>query len=126
MLKTLDFQRRCVGIVAGLGHRDCCEQTFIQLTIMTVSFVYILNCLMFVKKHLPAYTTHSYTHEYNTRHKNKLDKKQLELSIRDGPNFIRITLFNTVLDNLVVLRDVFKSKIRVHLKSAFYNVDIFY
>ena len=43
-------QRRCLRVIAGLRYRECCRIIFKEYRLMTVPCIYILNCLLHVKK----------------------------------------------------------------------------
>ena len=48
--KVFAQQRKCLRILGILKHRECCRQEFVKQKILTLPGVYILECLMYMKK----------------------------------------------------------------------------
>lgn len=65
--KLLILQKRAIRIIAGAYYREHCKPLFRKLGILTVTSLFILECLMFVKLNLDVIPTNSVVHSYHTR-----------------------------------------------------------
>ena len=89
------LQRRCVRVMAGLKYRECCRCKFIELGILTLPCIYMLQCLVYTKRNINLYSTHSDNHEYNTRSNSNLALRFLRLArSRNGSGYYGPKLFN--------------------------------
>lgn len=67
--KILTLQKKALRIMLNLNFDDSVRQHFIDLNILTVYNLYILDCIVYVKKNKEQFRTHNQTHFYNTRNK---------------------------------------------------------
>lgn len=122
------LQRRCVRVMTGLRYRDCCRHQFIRLKILTLPCIYILHCLIYVKRHIVLYPTHSEQHSYPTRKNNDLNVRFLRLAkSRSGSEYYGPRLFNALPPLIRNLDEgLFKRRLKAFLASkAFYSLGEF-
>lgn len=123
------LQRRAVRIVMGLSYRADCHHLFKEMGILTVPNLYILQCLLYARKHASQYVTHSMLHGYNTRRGGDFLVNFHRLSkTRTGPEYHAIKLYNKIPKDLHALGlNEFKRALSNFLKSnPFYSLDEFY
>ena len=118
------IQRRAVRVLGGIGYRDDCRSTYINLKIMTVPSLFIYNCLLHTRKHIERFTTNGTLYDYNTRSRDKIrvDRNRVYKS-RHGGNYWGPTFFNVIPKSVAQLpeekfRDCVKKFV---LENAFYN-----
>ena len=75
------LQKRAIRIICGLLKRESCRGHFKRLNILTVPSTYVLNSVLYVKKHLKSFKLRDEIHSYNTRGKKKIDKPKLRLEL---------------------------------------------
>lgn len=124
--KVFSLQRKCVRIIAQIGYRVCCREQFIKLSILTLPCVYILECLLYIKKRQNIYTRHCEVHQYPTRNKERIVSNYLRLQrTRDGTNYHCIKLYNVLPEGVKDLNCLqFKDKIKNYLvNKAFYSIE---
>jgi len=68
------IQKRIIRIIANIGRRDSCRQSFKQLQILPLPSQYIFSLLVFVNKNRELFLSNFEIHDMNTR-----DKKNLHL-----------------------------------------------
>ena len=122
------LQRKAIRILAGLKFRDDCRDAFRGLGILTLTSVYILQNLLYIRKNLTLYDTHEDVHKYCTR--NRTDIVPLHCRLRrcqDGPGYWGIKFFNVLPAEVRILPfNSFKLKIRNILTlNSFYSIDEF-
>ncbi|PNF20311.1 hypothetical protein B7P43_G13693 [Cryptotermes secundus] len=66
-IKVFRMQKRVLRIISGLGKRDSCRQIFKDYGILTVTLLYILEVLCYIKKHKADLIQNINIHSYNTR-----------------------------------------------------------
>ena len=99
--RVFALQRRAVRIVAGLGYRDDCVNSFVELGILTFPNLYILENVLYVKNNLDRYPTNSSFHNYDTRHGADLATPWMRVGrCRNGPNILAVHFFNRLPGNV--------------------------
>lgn len=124
--KIFRLQRRCIRIIAKLKYRDCCRQAFIKLNILTLPCIFILECLVHIKKNEHLLIRHCDVHNYKTRNNNNIKPNfHRLLKTRDGSGYKGINFFNALPDAIKTLNiNHFKSKLKLYLKQkAFYSTE---
>lgn len=119
-------QRRCVRLIAQIGYKDCCRDYFIKLNILTFPCAFILECLLYTKKHESEYLMHKDLHEYQTRDGNKLLPNFLRLKkSRDATGYYGIKFYNALPVPIKNLNyNHFKYKLKNYMKKkAFYSFE---
>jgi hypothetical protein len=66
-IKVFYLQKRMIRIIAGIGNRTSCKQSFIALKILTLPSLYIYSLLCFVIDNMDQYCFVSDIHNRNTR-----------------------------------------------------------
>nr|CAI5827341.1 unnamed protein product [Callosobruchus analis] len=122
------MQRKCVRVITRTPYRSACADKFSLLGILTLPSIYILECLLHVKKNIDNYESNIDHHSYNTRGRfnlcipyNRINKS------RDGHNYYGIKFFNVLPESIKLLTTtMFKRKLVKYLKQkAFYKIDNF-
>jgi hypothetical protein len=67
VINVFYLQKRIIRIIAGIGNRTLCKQSFIALKILTLSSLYIYSLLCFVVDNMEQYYFVSDIHNRNTR-----------------------------------------------------------
>jgi hypothetical protein len=91
------LQKRMIRIIAGIGNRTSCKQSFIALNVLTLSSLYIYSLLCFVVDNMDQYYFVSDIHNNNTRQALNLNLYQppTHLSLyQKGSYHMGIKLFN--------------------------------
>lgn len=60
-------QQRTIRIILSLSYKSNCKEHFISLNILTVPYIYILQCLLHVKLNSNNFLTRSQLHTHNIR-----------------------------------------------------------
>lgn len=124
--RVFRLQRRCVRIISGLGYRECCQQKFRDLNILTYPSMYIFHCLMFVKENISQFCSHSDVHGYATRNRYDIVPEFHRLGrTRRGTDYYCIKFFNVLP---ACIRELEEKQFRIKIKNylmlkAFYSLD---
>lgn len=116
------IQRNAIRIICGLAYRDECINSFKSLNILTFPCLYILECLIYVKKNINNFSTHEGNHDYPTRNRTNLCLPQVRLKkSQNGPNFLGLKFFNKLPDEITVLPiNKFKFQVKKFLSNKVY------
>ena len=68
-VKALRIQKKVTRLITGLKRLESCRQKFKENRILTVTSMYILEVLCFIKKHKGDLKKNCEIHEHNTRSK---------------------------------------------------------
>uniref|UniRef100_A0A8D8SVD6 Uncharacterized protein n=1 Tax=Cacopsylla melanoneura TaxID=428564 RepID=A0A8D8SVD6_9HEMI len=110
------------GLDCGPDHA---KPLFIKQEILTLPSLYILQCLLYVKKNINQFQSFENIHPYSTRHKANLVPIQHRVNAaRNGNNYYGILFYNKLP---VPIRELpypaYKIYIEEHLKAkAYYNI----
>jgi hypothetical protein len=66
-IKVFRMQKRVLRIISGLGKQESCRQVFKDYRILSVTSLYILEVLCYIKKYKADLTQNIDIHSYNTR-----------------------------------------------------------
>lgn len=104
-------------IIAGVGPREHCKPLFVKFRILTVYSMYILSCLLYVRRNINSFTTFAQVHNYNTRNNSNLYPEKVKFSLTQN-NFVynSVKIFNNLpldLRNIPLL--AFSRRIRTKL-----------
>ena len=129
MNRVLVVQKRAIRIIAGLGWRESCRDSFRELNLLTVPSVYILECIMFVLEKGDSTLVGDVTGRV-TRRGQDLFVPPRRLCVSDGHALQQgRILFNALPVELKEQRGdlkVFKRLLKAHLvEGAFYSVSEF-
>ena len=98
------LQRKAVRIVANIGYRDECRSCFISMKILTLPCIYILTCILHLKKNAHSYLFHGEIYRYDTRQHNLICPRKMRLSkSQNGIDYFCIRFFNKLP---VAIRDL--------------------
>lgn len=97
-------QKRIVRLIFNLDFQESCKPTFIKYKILTIPSIYILKCVLFVRRNLQKYNMNGHCHEYNTRH-----NEQLRIPLHHTTKFKKSPIYNTT---------VLYNKLPAYLKSS--------
>lgn len=70
--RVFALQRRAVRVLANVNYRSECRKHFIMNKILTVPSLYIVQCLLHVKKNISDYVTHEAFHSHHTRNRDNI------------------------------------------------------
>jgi hypothetical protein len=93
------LQKSMIRIIAGIGNRTSCKQSFVVLKILTLPSLYIYSLLCFVVDNMGQYCFVSYIHNRNTRQalNPNLYQSPTHLSLyKKGSYYMGIKLFNYI------------------------------
>jgi hypothetical protein len=68
-IKILCIQKRVIRLITGLKRSESCRQTFKENRILTVTSLYVLKVICFIKKYKGNLKHNFAIHEHNTRSK---------------------------------------------------------
>lgn len=92
---VLKWQKKAVRIIKGIASTESCRPHFRDLKILTVPSLYIITCLLFIKKHINIFSTRSAIHDHNTRNSNDLETQFMRLGkCQSSFKFTGVKLFN--------------------------------
>jgi len=87
VLTFLKFRKRIIRIIANIGRRDSCRQSFKQLQILPLPSQYILSLLVFVNKNRELFLSNSEVHDMNTRYNKNLHLPSYKFNTRYKKEF---------------------------------------
>ncbi|PSN33704.1 hypothetical protein C0J52_26701 [Blattella germanica] len=127
--KLLVIQKRCVRLICGAQYRKHCKPLFVHLGVLTLPSMYILDCLLYVKRNIQSFNYFSQVHFYNTRNNENiyLDKYKYSVTQRNY-YYMSQRFFNSIplnIRNLPV--SSFKKAIQNKLlENPLYAVDEYF
>ena len=68
-MKILSIQKKVIRVMTGLKRGESCRQKFKELKILTVTSLFVLEVLCYMKKYTRGISENSVIHEHNTRRK---------------------------------------------------------
>lgn len=122
------LQRRAIRLIAHVSYRSDCKPVFTNLKILTLPSLYILECILYVKKNPVLFPSQVSVHDHETRfcrdvcyHHYRLKKAQ------NGPNHLAIKFFNCIPLNIRLLDfSILKNRVKNYLiEKAFFDFDEF-
>lgn len=123
------LQKRALRLIFGLKHRESVRNMFVTQKLLTVPCLYILTCVLLVRKYQSHLPTLGDSHQYNTRHRNWLATVPHRTSMPEQSAFYQGTIFYNRLPSELKSLDHFKFKKNMtkHLASkGYYSVTEFY
>lgn len=123
------MQRRAVRILDSLCYRDYCKYSFRRLGILTLPRMFILECLLHLRKSLNDWVPHSSVLSHCTRNTDNLVTPISRLSrSHGGPHYLAVKFYNKLPNSWRLLPlNAFRAKVTEFLKSdALYSYDEFY
>ena len=129
-MEILSVQKKVIRMMTGLKKGESCKQKFKELRILTVTSLYLLEVLCYMKKYRGSISENLEIHEHNTRRKIDLHIQSCRTSpfqkcvINTG-----IKLFNHLPPELKHLHDFkpFRKKLKfLQLKKALYTLNEYF
>lgn len=123
------LQKRCIRNIFNLKPTDSCKPYFIQHNILTLTSLYILDCILFYKRNVEFFQQYEQRHIYSTRSKDIIVPYHTNLTqIQRGVTTSVIRIFNHLPDRL---KSMTINKLRKELKSilgkkCYYNLDEYF
>lgn len=122
--KIFIIQKRTIRLLLGLKARESCRGKFRELGLLTVTGLYIYECLLFLFRNKRKFTKYEIVHNYNTRSLcYNTPEHRLTLSERN-PAYSCIKFYNklpTNIKELTTLRDFKKQVFNIILAVEPYN-----
>lgn len=127
--RLFKLQKLCVRLMCSLPYRGHCRSSFVELGIMTVSAIFILQCLLYVKENSHLYDALGSTHDYATRNRNCLGLIRCSYSKTQKTfYFMSVKFYNFLpycIKQLPILK--FKTLVRKILtNNCLYTIDEFF
>nr|CAI5822606.1 unnamed protein product [Callosobruchus analis] len=123
------IQRKCIRVIIRTPYSNACVDKFSLVGILTLPSIYILECLLHIKKNIDNYESSTDHHYYNTRGSFNLciPYNRIKTS-RDGHNYYGIKFSNALPKPIKHLTtSMSKRKLVKYLKQkAFYNIGNFH
>lgn len=122
------LQKRCIRSIFGLKPRESCKPIFFENKILTLVSLYILECVMFIKKNPDLFQNNLLDHHYDTRHKQNFKQNKIKYTYtQKNVDFLIKKIWNKIP---LTLRSLPTHKLKKKLKdfllvSAFYTLQEF-
>lgn len=128
--EVLILQKRILRIMTFKSPRYSCRDLFKQFNLLTVTSIYILNCVCYVRSHPDKFSrTRDANSPYNFRlNLNMVIPRHTMSASANGPLIMAVKLFNKLPIPLKLLPtfNMFKSSVRNMLqKHSFYSIEEF-
>ena len=117
-VKILRIQKKVIRMITGLKKGDSCKKKFRELGILTVTSLYVLEVLCYMRKHARHIPENSAIHDHNTRQKTDLHIHTCRTaSLQKSVINTGIRLFNHLPIELkhILEPKQFKRKLKLHL-----------
>ena len=123
------LQKKALRIIYGVSPRTHCKPLFVRANILTLPSMYVLTCLLYVRKNLNEFTTNDTIHDHLTRNKSDLRINKCKFSATKNSFHINsLKLYNSIpltIRNLPFL--AFRRRVKnTLLNNPLYSVDEFY
>ena len=91
------LQKKCVRLICGAQYRSHCKPLFVRLNVLTLPSMYVMDCLLYVKKNILDLTTRASIHYYSTRNNSDicLDKCKFS-STQKSFDYMSKKLYNSI------------------------------
>lgn len=90
-------QKRIIRLIFKLSYRESCKNTFRHKKVLTAPCIYILKCLMYVKKNMNLFEKLNNNHDYQTRHGDCLSiPRHSTASFKRSPKYNCISFYNNL------------------------------
>lgn len=120
------LQKRAVRYILGIRQLESCRNRFRELSILTMTGEFIYQNLIYVRENINVLTTVRETHNYNTRHKDRLLSHKTRLTkVLKSYICTSIKLYNKIPLDIRNMNDSsFKMFIKNHLiQKSYYKLD---
>ena len=94
------IQKRTIRTILNLGYRESCRGKFKEIGVLTVTGIYIYECLLFLNKNKEIFDDYKHVHNYQTRTLNyNFPKHRLTLTEK-SPVYSCIKFYNILPDEI--------------------------
>jgi hypothetical protein len=119
------LQKKALRTMFNLHYLTSCREYFIEHSILTAPSLYILQCVLYVKKNYDMFYVEP-IYEYSTRNKHLLRPpiSRIQL-VENGPFCQCMLLYNQLPEHLKIIRNIklFRIKVKEYLiQKCYYNV----
>lgn len=115
------IQKRAVRIISELGYRDSCRGAFRKFGVLTLTGVYLYECLCFVQSNKSLFASALNEHVYNTRQRDNLNYPVHNTNLLERGSYYQcIKYFRMLPDNIKSISNInrFKKVVKTHLVAA--------
>jgi len=128
IVKILLLQKRALRIICNVGRRAHCKPIFQKLGVLTVTSLYLLELLLYVKSNLSNISTNNCIHDHFTRQNSFLRSSQCNYRVTMKSTFeLGKKLYNLLPYDIKCL-DIKQFKVSLRsllLKLSVYDIDEF-
>lgn len=121
------MQKKIIRTMTFKSPRETCRPLFNNLNILTISSLYILRCVSYVKSHISNYIPRDGNTTYSLRDSGNLTVRQHRLTtVANGPDVMTVKLYNNLPIEVKQIKDlkIFKQMVRkILIKNSFYSVN---
>lgn len=126
-IRAFRLQKKAVRTIVGASRITSCREIFKKLNLLTLTSLYILETLLFVKQNLDKFNKNNYYHSYNTRRGNDLCLPIHTLAIYEkNPAYMGMLMYNKLPPHIKAIDNIkqFKSILRTYLiQQCFYSIE---
>lgn len=126
--RLLILQKKAIRVILNLKPNESCKQHFKEEKILTLTSLYILECLKYVHGNLNAFPKNGRCHHFNTRNKNDLRiPRHLRASTQQFVDYWGTKFYNKLPEDVRILtKSEFARSVKDTLTNgAFYTFDEF-
>ena len=127
--RVFKLQKRCIRAMFGLKQQDSCRPYFRAHGILTLTSIYVLECVLFIKTNPTFFSEMKQTHQHHTRNKELL-KAPATRYTRVQRNVVNksIKIYNNMPPRMKSLpAPVLKKELKsILLDQAFYTLEEFF
>lgn len=126
-VRIFRIQKKAVRNIVGIPRNTSCREIFLSLRILTLTSLYILEILLYVKNNFQHFHQNNFFHKYHTRANTDLSIPLHSLSLYEkSPIYMGIKLYNKLPQTLKDIENIkiFKNKLTTYLMGkAFYTIE---
>ncbi|PSN47988.1 hypothetical protein C0J52_09991 [Blattella germanica] len=126
--RVFKLQKRAIRTISGDSQRTHCRSLFAKYRILTLYSMYVLSCLVYIKRNITNYDIVSSVHNYQTRNRMNICQDKTKYTITQNSfHYNSIKLYNSVPQAYRDLSKImFKNKIKnILLSNPLYSVDFY-
>lgn len=123
------LQKRCIRNIFSMSLMESCKPVFVCNQILTVTCLYIMECVMFVFRNKDLFEACRLDHSYNTRYASNLICERYVFSfLQRNVTFMMMKIYNFLPEKWRAMTwNRLKSTLKHFLiDKAFYNLDEFF
>lgn len=128
-VRVFKVQKKAVRNIAGVSKFTSCRELFKKYQILTLTSLYVLETVCFVKQNLVEFLNNNFHHHYNTRGQDDLLTPLHSLALYEkSPYYIGIQLYNKLPDSIkeISSKIIFKNRVKkLLLDGTFYSLNEF-